>query len=226
MKYDILLFDADGTLLDFDKAEDEALKQTLLEHGLPYTPAISGRYHEINDSFWKLLEQGKITREFLQARRFAQFLEELGSETEPALFNRRYRNNLGKCAHLLPGAFSLCEKLCKRYSMAIVTNGASEVQHRRLAASGLAPLFQKVYISEEIGWQKPDKRFFDFVFSDFPVPDPRRVLIIGDSLTSDVQGGRNAGIDTCWFCPSQSRSSHAATYQVSDYRELAELLEK
>lgn len=223
-RYDILLFDADGTLLDFDRSEDEALKRALQQHGLAYTPSISRRYHEINDSLWKQLEQGQITRDYLQATRFATFLRELGSGESPVSFNLCYRQYLSESAHLIPGAFSLCEKLCSYYTMAIVTNGVAEVQRSRLARSGLNLLFEKVYISEEIGWQKPDKRFFDFVFSDMPIPDKSRVLLIGDSLTSDIQGGSNAGIDTCWYCPA-GRQLGPATYQVSNYRELLKLLQ-
>lgn len=223
-RYDILLFDADGTLLNFDRSEDEALKRTLQQYGLAYTPSISRRYHEINDSLWKQLEQGQITRDHLQATRFSTFLQELNSGESPAAFNLCYRQYLSESAHLIPGAFSLCERLHSYYTLAIVTNGVAEVQRSRLARSGLGRLFEKVYISEEIGWQKPDKRFFDFVFSDMAISDKSRVLLIGDSLTSDIQGGINAGIDTCWYCPAD-RQPGPATYHVSDYRELLKLLQ-
>lgn len=223
-RYEILLFDADGTLLDFDRSEDEALKRALQQYGLAYTPSISRRYHEINDSLWKQLEQGQITREYLQATRFATFLQELNSRGSPASFNLCYRQYLSESAHLIPGAFSLCQTLYSYYTMAIVTNGVAEVQRSRLARNGLGRLFEKIYISEEIGWQKPDKRFFDFVFSDMAISDKSRILLIGDSLTSDIQGGINAGIDTCWYCPA-CRQPGPATYQVSNYRELLKLLQ-
>ena len=222
--YDTLLFDADGTLLDFDRSEDEALKRSLQQFGLVYTPSISRRYHEINDSLWKQFELGQITREQLQATRFATLLQELDSGESPIAFNLCYRQFLSESAHLIPGAISLCETLYSCYTMAIVTNGIAQVQRSRLIHSGLGKLFKKVYISEGIGWQKPDKRFFEYVFSDMGISNRSKVLLIGDSLTSDIQGGINAGVDTCWYSPI-SRQSSPATYRVSNFHELFMLLQ-
>lgn len=201
MKYPIILLDADDTLLDFGASEAAAMGDTLAAFGLPDTPAVRQMYSEINLDHWKRLERGEITRDELKISRFRIFLSRLGSHADPLTCNDFYMSRLGSYSIELPGAAHLCRRLAKTHRLYIVTNGAADVQYRRLKESSILPYIQKVYISEEMGVQKPEKAYFDAVFADLGNPPREDVIILGDSQTSDMLGGKHAGITTCWFNP-------------------------
>ena len=228
MKYKTLLFDADMTLFDFKASEREGLKQTLLEHGFPYSSEILETYSKINDSYWKKFERGEVDRATLLIARFADFFREIGVSGDAEAFNRQYLENIGGIALLLDGAEELCRELSKTHRLYIITNGIARTQRRRMDKSGLNVYFDDVFISEEIGAQKPQAAFFEYVEKHIPNWDAESTLVIGDSLTSDIQGAVNYGLDRCWYNPEQLpyTLTQPCTYIVSDFSELKMIANK
>ena len=194
---------------------------------LPFSPGQLALYHRINDAMWKRLEQGTITRERLLVERFAEFLREIGADEGlvPRL-SQAYPLRLGQQRIPFPETDALCRRLAEKFTLAIITNGNSNTQHGRFDSWELRSCFYQIYISEDIGLQKPDKAYFDYVLRDMKVTDREGVLVIGDSLSSDIQGGINAGLDTCWFHPHPaSAPDHLRpTYEISRLEELYQLL--
>lgn len=201
MRFDCILFDADGTLLDFDRSEEQSLRQMLADFGIACTPQIAERYQRINLALWKALERGEVSKEELQSRRFAALFQEFGLTANGNEANRRYLAYLSESGLLLPGAEEVCRALAAKLPLYIVTNGVGATQRKRMAKSGIADCFGALFISEEIGVPKPHKAYFDVVLSKIGATDCRRVLLVGDSLTSDMQGGINANLCTCWYNP-------------------------
>ena len=209
-KYSCVLMDADRTLFDFDRAQEESLKVTLRDlltaHEQQFTPELLREYRAISNTLWGLYERGGITQPKLQRERFRILLEKLGIPGGDDLAdscNRRFVEQLGEEACLIDGAVTLCRTLAERgLALYIVTNGIERSQLRRLEKSELRPYIRKMYISEAIGVPKPHREFFDFVFSEIGEERRPSSIVMGDSLTTDIAGGNNAGIDTCWYNPS------------------------
>ena len=222
--YSHILFDADNTLLDFSKAERNAFIRTMEVHSLPWDEAMLSRYVQINIRLWQELELGLIDKETVQLRRFDILFE--GASVSSAAINRTFQQHLAAQAELMPGAREVCEALSQRAQLSIVTNGVATTQRQKIHRSGLLPYFDRHFISEDLGFPKPDIRFFEYVMSELGHPDPTSVLIVGDSLTSDIQGGMNAGIATCWFnlhhkpVPSGYRIDHV----IEDLRSLLKII--
>lgn len=196
--YTTLLLDIDGTLMDFDEAERRGVIAVMEHFGVTLTPERTERYHEINLSFWKAFERGDIPKSEIFGNRYQQFFAEMGRDVDGMAAERLYRECLDSCAILLDGALEICAYLKERYDLYVVTNGVSQTQYSRLALSGLDQYFTDIFVSEDAGSQKPQKSYFDYCFARIPEKNPANMLIIGDSLTSDIRGGKNAGIDTCW----------------------------
>ena len=201
MPYTIALFDADNTLFDFTRAEHEALSLCLADRGLPPDDATVRLYSDINVGYWKMLERGEITRDALKVARFQSLFDELGCKDDAASIAIDYESALAKQMFLIDGAEELLASLRGRCKIYIITNGTATVQRPRLSQSPLTPYFDGCFISEEMGASKPDRAFFEQVAVSIPGFDPRKALVIGDSLTSDIQGGINMGWDTCWYNP-------------------------
>ena len=200
MRYDTLLFDADETLLDFLRSEKEAISETLTKFGIEPTADTVALYSRINKSLWNALERKEITREVIHTKRFEILCKELGvnyDDTMPTI----YINTIATKGYLLPGALEVCKGLSENHRMYIITNGTKAIQKGRFACSELVSLFQKVFISEDVGFNKPSKEYFDAVINEIPDFCIEKTLIIGDSLTSDIAGGICAGIDVCWYNP-------------------------
>ena len=223
-----IFFDLDDTLLDFTAGEASALSKAFLQSGIQPTPAILERYHVINLSQWELLEEGKLTRDQVLTRRFDILFAELGATRSSRRVCDLYEGLLAEEHTLLPGARELLETLAPRYELYLASNGAAAVQHRRLDGGDLRRYFRKVFISEEVGFDKPDRRFFEACFAAIPGFDPAAALMVGDSLTSDIRGGRDAGIRTCWFDPKgkPSRPDILPDCRVTDLARLPALLER
>ena len=202
MPYSIALFDADNTLLDFTRAEHDALCLSLAARGLPRDEGTVALYSAINDSHWKRLERGETTRDLLKVARFADFFGATGHSGDPAAMARDYEAALGRQTHLVDGALELIQALHGKCRLFIITNGITAVQKSRFGGCALAPYFEHSFISEEMGCAKPEKKFFDLVAASIPGFDPAEALVIGDSLSSDILGGVNAGLHTCWFNPA------------------------
>lgn len=226
MKYPVILLDADDTLLDFHASEAAAMGDTLRRFDLPDTPMVRQLYSEINIDHWKRLERGEITRDELKISRFRQFLARLDSHADPAACNDFYMSRLGSYSIELPDANALCRRLAENHRLYIVTNGAADVQYRRLKKSSILPYIQKVYISEEMGVQKPDKAYFDAVFADLGNPPREDIIILGDSQTSDMLGGKNAGITTCWFNPKGKEAAGDWDHIITRLEEFLSIVEE
>jgi 2-haloacid dehalogenase len=203
MKYAWLLLDADGTLFDYDRAEGEALRRTFETLGDGYEPRYARVYRQINAQIWQDFEQGAISQQRLRTRRFELLFEAVGVELDPARFSQQYLANLGQGTYLLDGAEEVVRALYGRVGLLIITNGLKEVQRPRLADSAIGAYMDGVVISDEVGVSKPDPRIFDIAFEKMDHPARGEVLMVGDSLTSDMPGGITYGIDTCWYNPGQ-----------------------
>ncbi|MEZ4590915.1 MAG: YjjG family noncanonical pyrimidine nucleotidase [Chloroflexota bacterium] len=224
MPYKWLLFDVDNTLLDFDQTEALALESNFAQHHLPFPPEAKQRYHQINKSYWARLERKEITPEGLRTGRFQDLFDELGMTFDAELFASSYLAQLGQQAPLMDGVMELLGGLNGRFQLAIITNGLADVQHPRLEKSGLKPYFSPIIISQEIGVSKPNPGIFDAAFAQMNQPAKNEVLIIGDSLSSDILGGINYGIDTCWFNPNGQTTDLPITYEIKSLHQLNQIL--
>lgn len=227
-KLAFVLLDVDDTLLDFHKAEAAALARTLTDMGIKPKPEILSRYSRINAQQWELLEEGRITREQVLIRRFDILFAELGIDRPGAEAKEIYERYLSIGHYFMDGAPELLEALWEKYELYIVSNGTAAVQAGRIGSAGIAKYFRRIFISEEIGFNKPSREFFDRCFEMIPDFDRERTLIVGDSLTSDIRGGINAGIKTCWFNPKgkPGRVDIRANYEIRSLSQLPELLEQ
>jgi 2-haloacid dehalogenase len=225
MEYTWLLLDADGTLFDYDKAEFVALATTFDQYALDYSPHCLETYRAINGQIWHDFEDGKITQEGLKARRFELLFEalSLSPASDATEFSERYLANLGDCAELIDGTADVLDAVHGRVHLALITNGLKEVQRSRLDRSGLEKYFEAVIISDEIGVSKPHAGIFDIAFARMGNPSKAEVLIVGDSLTSDIKGGSDYGIDTCWYNPTGKPRALDVTI-THEIRDLADLL--
>ena len=227
-KYQWLLFDADDTLLDFHRSEHDALRETLAEAGLPDGEEIISVYSKINDALWKKLELGQIKKERLRFRRFEELVETYGWPADPVLLADTYARHLSEKNYVLPGAVECCRTLAGtgEYGMYVITNGIRAIQTARFGASAVKPYFVRSFISDEIGHDKPSREFFDAVAAAIPGFDKSRALVIGDSLTSDIRGGRDYGIDTCWLNRrgKEIPSDGSVTYVINEIGQLPALL--
>ena len=194
--------------------------------GLPLDEETRKLYSGINKQLWLEHEKGSITKEYLVSNRFRILFERLGADADGVKAESVYRDALGRGTHLVDGALEVCRALAEKYALHIVTNGIYDTQMRRLEASGLAALARNVFVSEKVGYSKPSRAFFEYAFSCLPGERPEESLIIGDSLSSDMQGGVNAGIDTCWFNPGRRGNPDGVpvTYEIASLRELTSML--
>lgn len=197
--YELLLFDADETLFDFHKAMCESLSKTLAQCGVKCSDKMIETYDEINNEYWHRYENGEITRPQMQKGRFDDFLARFNINYQSEKIDKIYLEKLAGCPYLYDGAKELCEDLSHKYRMAIVTNGISSMQRKRMESSDVAKYFEYLFISGDTGYKKPEKGFFDYVFSFYSDVPHEKFIIIGDSIGSDIKGGSDAGIATCWL---------------------------
>lgn len=225
-KYSFLLFDADNTLLDFDANERASLTDTFRTFGIAYDEETIRLYHGINLMYWKMLSEKKISKEELLIKRFATLYEKLGINADPVATENHYRSQLGKGCQVVPGALDVCRKLRKDYKLFVITNGVATTQHSRLEGSEVAELMDGIFISDEIGYDKPDVRFFEYVQRSIQGFEKSKALVIGDSLFSDIRGGVDFGLDTCYLnvYNEKNTSEIQPTYEIQDIIELLELL--
>lgn len=224
--YEYLLLDLDDTILDFKMAEKIALAKTLQSFGLEPTEEVCARYSQINQQHWEMLERKELTREQVKVGRFQMLFREYGLQVDSQVCAQRYMENLAQGHYFLPGAEAAVARLSEKYKLYLVSNGTTDVQMSRLNSAGIGRYFQEIFISQEMGVDKPDKVFFDRCFARIPGFDKQKAMIVGDSLTSDILGGRNSGITTCWVNPKQkpARKDIPADYQIKALSELEQLL--
>ena len=224
-KYKTILIDLDDTLLDFQKSEDVAIRTTIKTLGVEPTDEVVSTYKTINLKYWKMFERGEIEREALLVARFKEFCELLKiTDKDFSLLNETYFHYLSSTPFEIEGAEQFLQKLSEKYDIYVITNGVKRVQTRRLSLVNITKYFKKVFISEEIGYQKPNIEYFDYVLNDLNITNKDELLIIGDSLTSDIQGGINSGIDTMWYNPKGLQSNINYTYQIKNYDQFFELI--
>ena len=227
MSYKFLLFDLDHTLLDFDVAEDIALTQLLEEEGVEDIQAYKDYYVPMNKALWKDLEQKKITKSELINTRFAKLFAYFGIEKDGSYLAERYQFFLSKQGQTFPGVEDLLKSLISQgYELYAATNGITFIQTGRLEQSGIAPYFKEIFISEQLHTQKPDAEFYKKIGACIPNFDKKYALMIGDSLSADIQGGENAGIDTVWYNPQhiENTTQLQPTYEVHSYNDLLNCL--
>lgn len=222
--FKVILWDVDGTLLNFDKAEKYALRQCFAKFNLKEcTDAMISRYAEINKRYWKRLEAGEITKEQVLLERFSEFFQKEHIRCDKIKeFNDEYQVRLGDKIFFIDDSKSLLERLKGKAKQYAVTNGTYVAQKRKLENSGLDVLFDGIFISDQIGYEKPDIRFFDHIWKQTGVYEKDDVLIVGDSLTSDMQGGNNAGIRCCWYNPEdkENNTNVKIDYLIHDLNEV------
>lgn len=225
MNYTSLLLDLDNTLLDFTMAEAHAIRKVLKLNGLPYDDKTVKTYSDINKSFWESFERGEIPKATIFTGRFEKLLEVLGRQEDPKNLSEEYGDYLAEGYFTVDGAFDILDYLRSRdYKLYAATNGRSATQYRRLEGSGLYKYFDMVFVSEDAGYQKPDKAYYDYVISKIPEKNRAKMLIVGDSQSSDILGGINSGIDVCWYNPNGEKAVYPSRYEISRLAELKEIL--
>lgn len=226
MKYPYLLFDADNTLFDFDAAEKNAHRQVCGKHRLAFTEEGYALYRRCNAQLWQDFDRGLCSKEFLLTERFRRYLSLTGETGDPEAMNRDHLRALGESAVLLPGAEALCRRLAAGHELYLVTNAVESVQRARFERSAIRPYFRDVFISETIGCGKPSPAYFAYVLRAVPGLTAENGLVIGDSLTSDIQGANNAGLACCWFNPKglPRPDGLRIDYEVRTLEEIADLV--
>lgn len=221
-----VLFDLDDTLFDFHKAEKTALTKTLVHFGIDPTEETLALYSTINAAHWKRLELGEISREEVKVGRYRELFKTIGVECDPAKATAYYESMLAIGHYFMPGAPELLEELYGKYRLYIVSNGTAKVQEGRIGSSGIAKYMDGIFISQILGANKPDKQFFDICFAEIPDFSLGKTVIIGDSLSSDIKGGINAGITTVWFNPKEieNDSDIKPDYIIKELSEVPGLL--
>ncbi len=221
-KYDIILFDSDNTLYDHNIHERSAIFQAFEQYGAPITEEMYLLYRKVNDDIWKEFERGVKHEKGPLVERFVRFSNFTGTAISPHRINELYVEALSRQCSPFPDSLEVCKALSEQHTLYIITNGTESVQLRRFHSSPLRPFFADIFTAAGMGVQKPQKEFFDRVLSRIGNPDSDRVIIIGDSLTSDILGGVNAGIDTCWFNPEHKKNAmdFSPTYEIDDLKKL------
>ena len=224
---EFLFLDLDDTILDFKKAERIAIAKTIRDFGVEPTEEVLQRYHLINKWHWEQLELGKLTRAEVLENRFKVLFEELGVDVDAEKCARGYEKNLSIGHYFLPGAEEAVDRLSKKYRLFLVSNGTASVQKGRMTSANLYRFFEKVFVSQEIGYNKPAKAYFDACFAQIPGFDKDKAVIVGDSLSSDIRGGINAGIKTVWVNPGHLESGKIKPdYEIEALSQLETLLEQ
>lgn len=225
-QYDVIVFDVDDTLMDFDQSEQAAFGSVFGKYEMPDgLNQYRSSYRTISEGLWRDLENGNLGLSELGSERFRRLFLEHELDLDAVVFNQDYLGFLGEQRHLVPGAEKVIEALSHK-RLAIITNGFEAVQTSRIRNSPFRDAFEQVIISETTGYRKPQKGIFEYAFRQLQVTDPSTVLMVGDSLTSDIQGGLNAGVDTCWFNPArrENQTPIVPTYEISRLEELLEII--
>ena len=224
---EFLFLDLDDTILDFHKAEKIALTKTLRRFGLEPDDKILQRYSEINLAHWQRLERKELTRQQVVVGRFEVFFREQGVSADPEQVALYYEDNLSIGHFFLPGAEDALKRLSQKYKLYLASNGTAKVQAGRLASANISHYFQKIFVSQEVGADKPDKLYFDRCAQHIPGFDANKAMMVGDSLTSDIQGGINAGMKTVWVNPNHKPYPEhiVPDYEIEALSHLEQLLD-
>ena len=224
---EFLFLDLDDTILDFAQAERVALAKTLAAFGVEPTEDRIVRYSQINKNCWKRMELGELTKDRLRTVRFEEFFAELGMQVDVEAVAKAYVEHLSVGHWFLPGAEEAVARLSKKYRLFLASNGMASVQRGRMTSANLYRFFEQSFVSEEMGAAKPHRAYFDAAFARIEGFDPAKAIMVGDSLTSDIRGGINAGIRTCWVNPGHKtrRADTVPDYEITALSQLEALLE-
>ena len=227
-RFGTILWDVDGTLLDFAAAEEAAIRSLFADFGLgPCTDAMLARYSEINKKYWLALERGEMTKPEILVRRFEDFFAAEGiSGPSASEFNAAYQRRLGDTIVYRDGSDKLVASLRGKVRQYAVSNGTVAAQTRKLARSGFDKLMDGIFLSEQIGYEKPAKEFFDAVFREIGEERRSGSIIVGDSLTSDIEGANRAGIKSCWYNPrgAENGTNAKPDYEIRNLNEIEKIL--
>ena len=222
-----IFLDLDDTILDFHRSEAVALKKTLQSLNVDPTDEVVTRYSAINRAHWQALERKELTREQVLTGRFHQLFEEVGMNVSATVAQSLYEKNLSESHFFIDGAPRLLMTLSRKYPLYIASNGTTVVQKSRIASAGIGRYFKGIFLSQELGADKPQIEFFERATGQIEGYDPAASIILGDSLTSDIQGGINAGMHTCWFNPHhRERVNIAPEFEITDLSEFDAVLQK
>ena len=222
----ILLIDLDNTLIDFNECARHSIMNAFEKLGFDYSPVVFDTFIEENVKIWKRLERGEITKPQLRANRWNIILARLGIEFDGTILEEMFENGVAQGAYAVTGAYDLLDYLKDKYEMYIVSNGFRYVQESRLKIGDFNKYFNNIFVSEDIGIPKPAKEFFDYCFKSLDNPDKTDVILIGDSLSADIKGGNDYGIDTIWFNKNgeDNLSLVKPTYIVNELNEIKNIL--
>lgn len=222
MGYKILLFDLDDTLLDFQANEMDSLNKLFLQNGLAFSEEIFQVYNSVNKQLWADYENGEIVLDVVLNTRFSETMLKLGEVVDGVEWESQYRELLGNGCQHMEGALEVCQSLSKSHRLFVVTNGVAKTQLKRLKNSGLYEFFEDIFDSQTIGYQKPSEKFFDYVIDHIKDFHKKDALIIGDSLNTDIKGGIQSGIDTCWISrkPRECPVGIQSTFKITKLEEL------
>lgn len=225
-RYTWVLFDADHTLFDFDRASEEALGEMLRSHGAEWAPDMYADYKRINVQAWREHEDGLISRDTLVYERFRRYYAFRKLTLDPVATQQEYLRRLSVKTYLMEGAAELLDALEGRLGIGYITNGMKEVQRPRLEAIGWVSRFDPIVIGGEVGLSKPELAYFEHVHDRMGRPDPARVLVVGDSLSADIAGARRFGYRTCWYNPDGQPEplSERPDHMISHLREVLDIL--
>lgn len=218
-KYEWYLFDLDNTILDSNYASKKAFEKTLKIYSIDYSEKIYKVYHEVNNFYWEKYEKGKIDSETLRIGRFKDFLDKINFKINALEMSAKYLDYLVEFSIEIKGSFALLDKLAKTSNLALITNGLSDVQYKRIEKFGLDKYFKHIFISDEMGVSKPDKRFFDIVHSKINFPNKENVLVLGDNPNSDIQGANDFGYHSLFFNYNNYSKNVISNYSISDWKE-------
>ena len=226
MTYPYLLLDADNTLFNFDRANREAFHAVCTSFAIPESDETFALYERCNNEMWAAFDRGECTKEFLVVQRFRNFLAAMGLDRDPEGCNALHLQTLSRCAFMLPYAEEVCRTLSRDHKLYLVTNAVASVQRSRLSACPFGDVFTAAFISEEAGAAKPHKAYYDYVRRQVPEITPENTLVIGDSLSTDIQGANNAGLPCCWFNPSKKAAPEnlRIDHTITDLRQLLDIV--
>ena len=224
-KYTTLYFDLDNTLLDFSAAEHKAIRQLLSLHNLPITEEIVSTYSAINQTWWERFEKGEIKKQEIFVGRFRDLIARFGFEGDPTKMSEDYFEFLSQGSDMIDGADKVLKYVKEQgYTVCITTNGMSRTQYRRIDNCAIKQYFDYIFVSEDAGHQKPEKEYFEYAMANSPEKDKSKILVIGDSMSSDILGGINFGVDTCWLNPKGNAERYKTTYEITNIMQICDIL--
>jgi YjjG family noncanonical pyrimidine nucleotidase len=227
LRYSTILLDLDHTLFDSDTSESVAFDVTMADNGIPNTDALQASYQRINLALWARVERGELPANEVALCRFEQLVEHESLDADPRKLADDYTREMGANGDLYPGASEVLDRLSESATLALVTNGIGRIQRTRIDRLGIAEYFDTIVISGEVGVSKPGRAFFDLVFDNLDNPPKRSVLMVGDSLSSDIRGGSDYGLDTCWLNSngSTARPDDRGSFEIRELSELIPIVE-